>query len=126
MTSTPLPETAPRARVFIPQVQWMRHRVTGEMIPKVDLAPAREFGPIIELITPGREVAFTPETSLPVLAKKLADFGPLDYFIPMGSPVIITWAAMILARRCQTPQILMWDDKYGRYDVIGANLTSVL
>lgn len=107
-------------RVFIPQLPMRRNNV-GTLIPMMDLTPAEKYGELVTLLPHGR-AALDPETSLPLLREKLKNFRPDDFILPIGAPVLTAWTAVIAAAAHSEPiKMLVWDDKYHRYDVVIAN-----
>lgn len=81
----------------------------GVWVPTVDLSPATEFGEIRVMLPPGMNF----HASVPViqqLREALLDFrADIDYFLPMGDPLVMAAGAAIIARRESSFKMLKWD-----------------
>ena len=84
-------------RVFIVQQQHRSEPNTGILLPKYDFSTAEQYGRLIVLLGP-RCNAFNPQSVVPELRAKLADYGDADCLLLAGNPTLIGWAAAIAAR----------------------------
>lgn len=86
----------------------------GSWVPTVDVTPAEEHGAIVFLVPPGLN-APTMQGVVEQLRSKLAEFGPEDFLLPMGDPVLMATACAILGARLEMFHMLKWDRQSRRY-----------
>lgn len=67
--------------------------------PKFDISPAQKWGPLKYLLEWSEIADLTPEDIKQLLEQRLRDFTAEDYLLITGSPVAMTIAACIAARR---------------------------
>jgi hypothetical protein len=108
------------SRIFIPHEPLRRDPESGEMVRKIDLSPAAAFGELVFLLPPG-EPPRDPVPTIEILRAKLAGFQSNDYLLPVGSPLLIAWAAAIAARAAGGRlRLLQW--RFGAYAAVEAIL----
>jgi hypothetical protein len=102
-------------RVFVVQNQ---HRLNAEKQgyePKYDLTPAREFGTLVYLLGPSAN-PLRPAPLITELRHSLRDFGPNDYLLLIGNPVLIVLAGSIASSYAGgSINVLQWSGKEQRY-----------
>lgn len=109
-------------RVFVPNQPKTYDRSSGSMVPKVDLEPAGEFGPLTYLLDDA-ELQGAPEEILAKLKVRLSGFGPSDYLLLAGDPLVQAWAAAIAADLVEGElKMLHWVRRAKRYRVIAVPL----
>lgn len=80
--------------------------------PRVNLAPARDFGELQVLLDPDAQVTLTAAPTVRDLATKLRDFNDDDHIVPMGDPVAIGIVCSLAARlNGGKYKMLKWDKK---------------
>lgn len=96
--------------VFVPQEPSKFDRATDLWIPTVDLKPAEEFGKLAIMMPPGAARLPTPAL-VRVLKERLAHWQLGDYFIAVGSPVLIAASIGIIVREKKVDclNLLTWD-----------------
>ena len=109
------------ARVFVTQVPSLR--VPGGWKPKFDLSPAERYGRLITLMPEGNAEPDTAQSAAEELCAALADFGPRDYLLPLGDPVLIAAAAAAAAKASGgLIRILRWDAKRRAYVLLNMRI----
>ena len=110
------------SRVFIVQQQHRSEPNTGILLPKYDFSTAEKYGRLIVLLGP-RCNAFNPQSVVPELRAKLADYSDADCLLLAGNPTLIGWAAAIAARaNGGRLAVLQWERNKGGYIKILAEL----
>jgi hypothetical protein len=105
------------SNVYVVQCHRKRDPETNEFVPVYDLTPAKEFGAVIELLTP-QATPFNPGPVVQRLHEVLQDYDPeTDWILPMGNPALIGWAIAIASE--YSPQgrvrILQWVGRENAY-----------
>lgn len=96
-------------RVFIVQQPTKRDSVTGEVVPAINLSPAKAWGEPVFLL--GDTVnPFTHEDIAGLVASRLEELQPThqDWFVLVGNPVLIGIVAALAADRLGTLRLLQW------------------
>lgn len=104
-------------RVIVTQIPSRRDRETRLWVPTVNITPAEKFGQIETLLPPGSQF-FAAKEAVRIIKQRLhdIDYQPQDYFLPLGSPVVMTVAGAIAARRGNGRlNVLVWDGQNGNY-----------
>lgn len=114
-----------KARVFVVNQPTKYDHDQKTFVPSVDLTPAREFGELVYLTPIG--AGFDPAAMLDTLRENLNGFTEDDFLLPIGSPVLIAWAAGIAANLTGGKiKLLEWPRRnhpnFGRYYPITAYL----
>lgn len=108
-----------KPRVFVTQVPSRKDATTQTWVPTVNIKPAEQFGDVIVLLPAGAQFYATKEL-IRIIKERLNEFnyGPDDYFLPMGSPTVMAVASAIVARRGNgCIQLLQWDNHRDAYDL---------
>ena len=105
-----------KPRIFITQIPHKRGRISGDMIPSVDISPAAELGEIIEMI-PYQEPFFATADLVSKLRHHLRhyDYERGDCLIALGDPAIISAASAILGLDHRNYILLKWDRYISKY-----------
>ena len=85
----------------------------------MDLSPAKEFGDLIVMLPSGMNFHASAQV-LAKLKEHLEDFGPDDYFLPLGDPLVMAAASAVLGAQVPSFKMLKWDRRnscYRSYDV---------
>lgn len=104
-------------RVFVTQIPSRRDKGTRIWVPTVNIAPAEKFGELVTLLPPGSQF-FAAKEVVRLIKERLheLDYQPQDYFLPLGSPVVMTVAGAIAARRGNGRlNVLVWDGHGSNY-----------
>lgn len=107
------------SRVFVVQGT-LKKTVDGQLVPKHNLESAREFGQIVEILSPSAK-PFVPEPVIRDIRQKLSDFGPDDYLLLIGNPALIGFVVAIASQRSSV-RLLQWDGVRKKYVEIVADL----
>lgn len=108
-------------RVFVVNVPLRRDPVTKAWMHVIDVAPAAEYGTLVELLPPGRPEDY--EAALTTLRIKLHGFRPTDYLLPVGDTVMIAWAAALAAQASGGYlNVLAWDNRTKEYRPAGSQV----
>lgn len=109
-------------RVFIVQQQHREEPVTGLLLPKYDFSTAKQYGQLVVLLG-ARCNAFNPESVVPELRNKLADYNDSDCLLLTGNPTLIGWATAIAAKANGGKiSVLQWERIRSGYSKITAAL----
>ena len=85
------------------------------MVPRYDLGPATEYGEVVELLSPTAK-PFRPKPIIEELYIKLEQFGPEDYIICIGNPILLALAVNIACDiNCGQVKLLQWQNQSQRY-----------
>lgn len=103
-----------KSRVFVIQNQHRWNAGVEKFEPKFDLSPAEEFGELVYLLSPTAS-PFNPDPLIKELRNKLYDFGPDDYLLLIGNPVLIGLSVSIASLCCDSVSLLQWSGKDRRY-----------
>ncbi len=77
------------------------------------------------LIPAGPDVPHDPEVSLSAMRRKLFDFTAEDYLLPIGSPMLIAWAAALATQASGGKlKMLDWQRDLKKYYVVSAEVFS--
>lgn len=108
--------------VYVVQCQHRFDKDLQKLVPVYDLSPAKEYGDLVELLGRGAS-PFGPESVLKQLHRMLQHYGPEDYLLLIGNPVLIGWAVAIAAHYC-TGKVtcLQWSGKEKAYLPIEAKI----
>lgn len=100
-------------RVFVTQIPLRRK---GEqLLPSCNINPAAEHGDIIVMFDGQSNYFGTSDTSSKII-DHFKDFDPdVDFFLPLGDPVLCTIAAGLLGQRHNNINVLKWDKNLVRY-----------
>lgn len=110
------------AKVYVVQNQHRLNHETGELVPKFDLAPAREFGEIVFLLSPSA-APFRPDSVVSELRKKLFDFSDDSYLLLIGNPALIGMAVALAAEsNGGRVRVLQWSGRAREYTPIDIDL----
>lgn len=104
-------------KVFVTQVPSRRDVATGMWVPTVNIAPAEQFGEVVQLLPPGSQFFAAAEVTR-LLKQRLheLDYQQGDYLLPLGNPVIMAVASAIAARRSNgCLNVLVWDRQTSTY-----------
>lgn len=103
------------SKVYVVQNQHRLDRTNGTLVPKFDLKPAEAYGQLEYLLNPSAS-PFRPEAVLAELHAGLANFGPQDFLLLIGNPVLIGLAVAIAADLNDGQvKLLQWSGKDRRY-----------
>lgn len=84
--------------------------------PKINTRAAIEYGDLRVLIEEPGEPAIAPSPMVKELKRKLADFAPGDYILPVGSPAVMFATGLALRDiGVRSASILIWDKRSRRY-----------
>lgn len=113
-------------RVFVVQEPTRWDSVKKAIVPKFDpkdLEKAEQFGSIEYLLSP-RAAPFNSAPIIRELSEKLADYGPGDYLLCTGNPILIGLASAIAADVSPdgTVRFLQWSGKDQAYIPIHAQV----
>jgi len=101
-----------QTKVFIVQDQFMRDSETGALVSKFDFTKAKEFGELEYILAPNANPFSPNEEVIEKLRETLADFGPHDYLLLTGNPILIGWATTFAAMACQGRiRMLQWNPR---------------
>lgn len=108
-------------RVFIPQIPSRFDTRINSWVPTVSVNAAKEFGEL-KVMLPPEASRLDPETMATLLRAAMADYGPEDYMLALGNPVIIGITAVLADRASSLLRILQWDKDTRKYDLIEVQL----
>lgn len=94
-------------RVFIPQIVKRFDQQKRVWIEVYDFGPAEVFGQLEIVLDEGDDPALISRM-VPKVEKRLSDFSPDDYFLPVGSPTLIAACAGVIFRRNPRMKMLTW------------------
>lgn len=99
----------PKSRVFA-VTQPTRKTPGGDIINSLDLSPAEAFGEVILVCHPFQDPFKEPEQTLATIRDCLTLhlFGPQDYLLLVGSPILIGWVSIAAAERVPVLRMLQW------------------
>lgn len=110
------------SKVYVVQNQQMRDRVTGEMRPRFDLSPARDYGEL-EFLLESSDLPFRPRPVIEKLRRKLAYYTPDDYLLLIGNPCLIGWTVALAAQVASgRVKLLQWHTQSQSYLLVEANV----
>ena len=99
--------------VYVVQNQLKREGT--RLVPKFNLDPAKQYGPLKFLLTPNAN-PFKPEHAINELTSGLEHFDQKDHLLLIGNPCLIGWAVTIAAYAADGPiNLLQWHGKDRRY-----------
>ena len=108
------------SRVFVIQNHLRYDSAKGELVPRYDINPAREFGEIV-FVLPPRTTMNEPARVIGVITEALRDFCDDDHLLLIGNPCFIGWAVAIAAsRNSGRVRTLVWSSN--RYASVAATL----
>lgn len=110
------------SRVFVPNQPTTRDPATREVVPKVDLTRAGDFGPLV-FLTPDGLLRMTQGEIVAHISRGLEDYTADDYLLLVGDPRAMAIAAAIAADRADGRlKMLQWDRRDECYRVISVQL----
>lgn len=93
----------------------------GDLVPKHDLSPAAEHGPVVVLLGPSA-APWSQEVTRE-MARKLEGFTEQDYLLPVGNPILIGVAYALAAEQSGgRVKVLQWDGRRRAYNVVQTDL----
>ena len=109
-------------KVYVVQERKKFDRVTGELVPAVNIMPAAEYGELIELFDSKQHALLTSQV-VSKLRNKLRGFSDNDYLLPIGNPILIGIAtAMAAKNNMGRVKLLHWDRELTRYIILNYEL----
>ena len=100
----------PRVFVIHNHVRYDSER--GQLVPRFDISPAREYGELIEVLPPQTTLKDS-EGDICALQKALRDFNDEDYLLLIGHPCFIGWATAIAASKNEgRVRMLAWTSNH--------------
>lgn len=109
------------SRVFVPQVPSRFDTKLNTWMPTVNIDPAREYGDV-KVMLPPEAARLETATQVKLLKDAMVDYGPEDYILAIGNPVIIAITAAIADRASSPLRILQWDKVTRRYQLLQAEI----
>ena len=109
------------SRVFIPQVPSRFDSRLNTWLPTVNVDHAKKFGDINIMLPPEASRLETPSI-VAALKRMMADFGPDDYVVALGDPMIIAIASVLAERAAGALRLLRWDRNTREYIAIEVTL----
>lgn len=104
------------SRVFAVQQPKRLNPRTGTLEDHVDLSPAEEHGEVTVLLPPGAGPFKDLDNVVEDLRVGLEDFGPTDYLLLVGNPVLIGLATALAADQTEgNLQFLQWSGARREY-----------
>lgn len=111
--------------VYVVQDHRRYNKETGEFESVHDLTPAEEFGPLRYLLSP-TAAPWASESIIADLWAGLEDFGPDDYLLMVGNPVLCGLATAIA---CDVNdgaiRFLQWNGRERKYTAVEAQVFDV-
>lgn len=101
-------------RVFIPQVPSRYDTNVGSWLPTVNIDPAKKFGELNVMLPPEAN-RLEMSSIVNVLKRMMKDYGPEDYVLALGDPMIISLASVIAERAVGRLRLLKWDRMQREY-----------
>lgn len=95
-------------RVFIPQVPSRYDTRAEAWMPTVNVEPAKQFGEL-NIMLPPEANRLELHSIVSTLKRLMKDYGPNDYIVALGDPMIIAVAAVLAQRAAGTLRLLKWD-----------------
>lgn len=109
-------------RVYVVNEPLRKDPDTGTFGRSLNLSPAREHGELTFLLPAGR-IANDVRAVVRSLRDGLKDFTPKDFLLLVGDLRAIAWASAIAADIADGKiNILQWDSRRSRYDIVPAEL----
>lgn len=113
------------SRVYVVQNSQRYDNDTGTYVPVHDVSPAKEYGELRYLLSPAAG-PWNVESILDDLWKGLEDFGPDDYLLMIGNPVLCGLAAIVAAEvNDGRLQFLQWNGSRRKYLSVAAQVYEV-
>lgn len=110
--------------VYVVQKQHQANK-SGELVPKFDLTPAAEFGPLEYLLSP-TAAPWSPESVIDELHEKLCNFNDTDHLLLVGNPVLIGLAVSVAGYYNDgRVTCLQWSGREKRYLEIKTDIMGV-
>jgi hypothetical protein len=94
-------------RVFIPQIVKRFDQVKRVSVDVHDFTPAEVFGQL-EIVLDENDDPTLISRMVPKVEKKLSDFSPDDFFLAVGSPVLIGVCCGVILRQNRRMKMLTW------------------
>jgi hypothetical protein len=111
------------SRVFIVQDQFKRHPDNDSLVSKFDFTQAKPFGDLVYLLKPNANPFSPNEGVVAELTDKLHDYGPNDFLLLTGNPILIGWVTAIAAKMNNGKvRLLQWNGRRGLYLEVRGNL----
>lgn len=108
--------------VYVVQNQHWWNRKTQQFEQKFDISSAKRFGELTYLLSPTAS-PFRPAPVIDDLKRRLFSYGPGDFLLLIGNPVLIGFAVAIAADANDGEvSMLQWsgkDQRYIRVDATG-------
>lgn len=101
--------------VFVVQNQHRWDAGKQQFVPKFNLAPAEEYGELVDLLSPTAS-PFRPQSVLDEIREKLADYGDEDYLLLVGNPILLGLSVAIAAMANDGRiNLLQWSGREQKY-----------
>jgi len=112
-----------QTRVFIVQDQFKRHPENNSLVSKFDFTQAKPYGELIFLLRPDANPFSPNEGVIAELTDKLHDYGPHDFLLLTGNPILIGWVTAIAASMNHGKvRMLQWNGRRQCYLEVRGNL----
>ncbi len=109
------------SRVFIPQIPSRYDTNASAWMPTVNIDPAKKFGELNVMLPPEAN-RLEVSSIVSVLKRMMKDYGPDDYVLALGDPMIIALASVIAERAAGTLRMLRWDRMSREYMLVEVSL----
>ena len=113
-----------KPRVFVVQQPTGRDRVTQAIRNTMDLTPATEFGDLCFIL----KESDNPFKDINTITRRVhhylleRQYGPQDFLLLVGNPVLIAVVAAVAATHLDKLQVLQWARSEGRYHPVAFQL----
>lgn len=108
-------------RVFVPQVPSRYDTNASAWMPTVNIDPAKKFGELNVMLPPEAN-RLELSSIVSVLKRMMKDYGPEDYVLALGDPMIIAVASVIAERAAGSLRLLKWDRMERQYVLMEVTL----
>jgi hypothetical protein len=97
-------------RVFVVHQPTGRDNVSGDIRNTMDLTPATEFGQLVYVLREDENPFGNIQATASRIERVLDtwDFGPTDWLLLVGNPILIGMLSAIASERCGHLRMLQW------------------
>jgi hypothetical protein len=99
--------------VIVPSLRYKLDPTSGQHVPVADISPAKEFGNIVFLTTPGNR--YVNQLVIDEIVSKMEDIGPDDVIMMTGDMILFAIAAGEMAGYFGYFNTLRWYSRENRY-----------
>lgn len=107
------------SKVYVPNIPTRYDPITEGRVSAINLEPATKFGELVQLVPSDTDLSNDGiSNALDLLGETLKDYGPDDFVLSAGDPILIAAAICYASDAAGDVKVLRWDRNNRRYQLL--------